>query len=102
VTLRNLPDGTYAVAARVTDAAGNVFTSAPVTVVIDTTTEVSAPDLSASSDDGPSSLDNVTSVRTPTLTGKAEPGAAVQVFQDQTVLGGANTTAEGLWSITLS
>lgn len=63
----------------------------------------SAPDLSAGSDSGASSSDNITSATTPTLTGTAESGSNVTLYDTDgiTVLGTATATG-GNWSITTS
>ncbi len=65
----------------------------------------SAPDLVATSDTGPSSTDNITSVTIPTVTGNgAESGATVTLYDTggTTVLGTAIADGSGNWSITSS
>jgi hypothetical protein len=59
----------------------------------------STPDLSAGSDSGTSSTDNVTSVTTPTFSGTAESGSTVTLYDGATVLGSA-VASGGNWSIT--
>lgn len=63
----------------------------------------SAPDLTAGSDDGGSSSDNITTVTTPIFTGTAEAGTTVRLYDTDgtTVLGSAVATG-GNWSITSS
>ncbi|EPY01984.1 Ig-like domain-containing protein [Magnetospirillum fulvum] len=91
--------------ARVTDSIGS-STAFSHSYALDTTIAApSAPDLSAASDSGRSSTDNVTNVTTPTFTGTAEAGATVTLYDTDgtTVLG--TTTADattGAWSITSS
>ena len=58
------------------------------------------PDLTAASDSGVSSTDNVTNDTTPTFTGTAEAGSAVTLFDGATAVGSAVATATGSWSIT--
>ncbi len=60
------------------------------------------PDLALASDSGTSGTDNVTSNTTPTLTGSAEAGSTVTLYDtDGTVLG-TTTATGGNWSITSS
>src|SRR5205814_667383 len=54
---------------------------------------------SPASDTGPSAADNVTADATPTFTGIAEPGSAVQLMRGTAVLGGTTVSAGGTWSI---
>ena len=62
----------------------------------------STPDLDLASDSGTSNTDNVTSDTTPTLTGTAEAGSTVTLYDtDGTVLG-TTTATGGNWSITSS
>ena len=63
----------------------------------------SAPDMTAGSDSGASSTDNITSVSTPTFTGTAEAGSTVTLYDTDgvTVLGTGVATG-GAWSITSS
>ena len=72
-----LADGTRIMTVRAEDLAGNQSpASPPLVIVVDTvapTSPTTAPDLTAASDLGPSSTDNITRDNTPTLTGTA-PG----------------------------
>jgi large repetitive protein len=97
-----LADGTHSVTAKATDLAGNVsIASAALAVKIDTKAPlVSAPDLTASSDSGVSSTDNITRTATPVFTGTAESGSAVQLFDGATQIGTATASAGGGWTIT--
>lgn len=64
-----------------------------------------APDLVAASDTGTSATDDVTNDTTPTLTGTAEPGAVVTVYDTDgiTVLGTATADATtGAYAVTLT
>ncbi|WP_053422669.1 Ig-like domain-containing protein [Rheinheimera sp. KL1] len=74
-------------------------------LVIDTTAPnaPSTPDLATASDSGASSTDNITNDTTPTLTGTAEAGSTVTLYDTDgvTSLGSAAATG-GSWSITVS
>jgi RHS repeat-associated protein len=61
----------------------------------------STPDLVASSDSGASSTDDITNDPTPTLTGSADPGATVTIYDGSTPVGSGTATG-GSWSITTS
>ena len=98
-----LAAGTHNISARASDLAGNQFTSAALVVTIDTTAPaVGKPDLTAASDTGSSSTDNLTSITTPVFTGTAEAGATVQLLEGSTVLGSATADVSGNWTITAS
>jgi hypothetical protein len=70
----------------------------------------STPDLTAGSDSGTSSTDNITNDDTPTFTGTGENGATVTLFEDLNSNGtvdtgesrGTGTVANGTWTITSS
>ncbi|MGE5517972.1 MAG: Ig-like domain-containing protein [Bacteroidota bacterium] len=90
--------------ARVTDSIGS-STAFSHAYALDTTAAAPAtPDLSAASDSGRSSTDDVTNVTTPTFTGTAEAGATVTLYDTDgtTVLGTATADGSGNWSITSS
>ena len=61
-----------------------------------------APDLSAGSDTGISSTDNVTNDTTPTFTGTAPAGITVQLRADGNVVGTTTAAGDGSWTITSS
>ncbi|MBI3072429.1 MAG: hypothetical protein HYY84_09975 [Deltaproteobacteria bacterium] len=62
-----------------------------------------APDLSAASDTGASSADNITYNATPTFTGTVEGFAMVSLYHDGgTLVGTASTTGTGAYSVTSS
>ncbi|SHN44159.1 Ig-like domain (group 3) [Duganella sacchari] len=90
---------------KVTDVAGNDGTVASQTYTIDTTAPAapSTPDLAAGSDSGSSNTDNLTNNTTPTITGTAESGSTVTLYDSDgsTVLGTATATG-GNWSVTAS
>jgi hypothetical protein len=96
-------DGTYPVVATVTDAAGNATSDASTNeLVIDTSApaQPGAPDLSAGSDTGASNADDLTNDTTPTLTGTAEPGSTVSVYDGAGLLGTTVADGAGNWSFT--
>ena len=104
-TPTGLSDGSHTIVASQTDAFNNIGTAA-LSFTLDTTVAApSAPDLTAATDSGSSSTDNITSVTTPTFTGSgAEVGATVTLFDTNgtTVLGTAIADGSGNWSITSS
>ncbi|WP_421706133.1 Ig-like domain-containing protein [Alloalcanivorax xenomutans] len=90
-----------------TDAAGN--TSDPVTTIVDEnlndTTPPAAPTIAEVVDDVAPGTDPVltggsTNDTTPTLTGTAEAGSTVAIFQDGTEIGTATADGSGNWSFT--
>ncbi|MBP6879325.1 MAG: hypothetical protein KBC34_14965 [Phenylobacterium sp.] len=89
---------------QVVDLAGNASTVSKSYMVDASAAAPSAPDLSAASDTGASSTDNVTSDTTPTFTGTSEANATVSLFDTDgtTVLGTATADGSGNWSITSS
>jgi VCBS repeat-containing protein len=100
-----LTSGTHSFSARATDVAGNTgATSAALTITIDTTPPAvpGAPDLTAASDSGSSSTDNITNITTPTFTGTAVAGSLVELLDGTTVVGSATATSGGTWTITAS
>ncbi|CAN7518314.1 Ig-like domain-containing protein [Phenylobacterium sp. LjRoot219] len=90
---------------RVTDLAGNESVLSQ-SYVINTAAPAApaTPDLSAASDTGASSTDNLTSDVTPVFTGTSEANAAVSLFDTDgtTVLGTTTADGSGNWSITSS
>ncbi|MTW06219.1 DUF4214 domain-containing protein, partial [Duganella ginsengisoli] len=89
----------------VTDAAGNAGsgTTSSSNYTVDTLAPnaPSTPDLSSSSDSGTSSTDNVTNSTAPTLTGTAESGSTVTLYDtDGVTVLGTGTATGGNWSIT--
>ncbi|MBD2749972.1 Ig-like domain-containing protein [Microvirga sp. BT688] len=59
----------------------------------------STPDLNDASDSGISATDNLTSDTTPTLTGTAEAGSTVTLYDGATVVG-SGVAVGGVWSVT--
>lgn len=96
-------DGTHTVEFYAQDNQGNVSATDSIEVRIDTEAPEapSAPILDAASDSGASSSDAITKVTAPTLTGTAEDGATVHLFDGATHVGTGIAT-DGVYSITSS
>jgi hypothetical protein len=90
-----------------TDAASNsnmAFTTAPsagATPGIDANAPLAPtiPDMTAGTDSGSSSTDNLTNITTPTFTGTAEVGSTVKLYDGATQIG-SYLASGGTWSIT--
>ncbi len=94
--------GVHSLTAKQTDIAGNTSpASAILAVTLDSVALApTALDLATLSDLGTSSTDNLTSDTTPTITGKAEAGAVVELFDGSTSLGTTTADNLGAWSFT--
>jgi len=90
VTTDALEDGSYTVSATVTDAAGNVSDAGSGSVTIDTT----APDAPVITELG------LTNDATPEITGNAESGSSVTIYDGQSELGSTTAGEDGTWSFT--
>ncbi|CAM9898261.1 unnamed protein product, partial [Chrysoparadoxa australica] len=104
-----LAAGTNAITARTEDVAGNDGPqSVALNVVVDATPPaapgtLATPDLIASSDDGTSSTDNVTTDATPTFTGSNTTGSTAHVLVANGVTVGSFTSeAGGTYNVTAS
>ncbi|XKH39012.1 autotransporter-associated beta strand repeat-containing protein [Azospirillum doebereinerae] len=101
-----IADSSSSLAALLTLAAPGAANSlgANKAIVIDTTAPgaPTAPDMTAGTDSGSSSTDNVTSNTTPTFTGTAEPNSTVTLYDTDgtTVLGTGTTDGSGNYSVT--
>ena len=93
-------DGAHVLSFFATDNVGNVSSTQTQNISIDTVapSAPSTPDLAAASDSGASSTDNITSTVTPTLTGTAEAGATVTIFDGGSSVG-TGTATGGNYSI---
>jgi hypothetical protein len=101
VTSSKLSDGDHKVTAKQTDSVGRASTtSGSLSVTIDTVAPKAptTPDLTAASDSGTSSTDNITNVSTPTFSGTADAGSIVQVFDGATLISSITTPANGIWT----
>ena len=99
-----LGDGTYTLLLTATDPAGNESQpSAPFSLVVDTATAV--PVITGANDDvGPVTGNvvsgGVTNDNTPTLSGIAEAGSSVAIYEGTRLLGTVVANASGIWSFT--
>ena len=97
-TTVELSEGTHEFTATQTDAAGNTgAASAPLAVEVDTSGPA-APVIASISDDTGSADDGITSDTTLTLTGTADAGVTVTVFDGPYVLGTATADGNGDWT----
>ena len=102
IKTHELTEGKHTIRAKVTDTAGNsTLFSKGLSMTIDTTTPgpPGTPDLAAASDTGMSTSDNITRISTLVLTGKAEAGAAITLYDGATIFGTGSANALGDWSI---
>jgi hypothetical protein len=101
-----LAGGSHAITAKTTDAAGHTSdASAVLTIVVDATVPVAPTglDLAAADDTGSSSTDNITSKTSDlTISGTAEAGTTVELFEGSTSLGTATADANGVFSRDIS
>ncbi len=97
-TTTTLPEGTNALRITATDAAGNTSPATPLTLVIDTVApaQPAAPDLTAATDTGASSTDNLTNVGTPAFAVTAPPaGGSVVLYVDGTAVAATYNASTG-------
>ncbi|WP_398466077.1 Ig-like domain-containing protein [Tardiphaga sp.] len=93
-----LQNGTHAFTARATDAAGNVsVASAALNVQVDTIAP-QAPKVVAFSPDEGTIGDGATGARRLTLSGSAEAGSTVRIFDSGASIGTATVNSSGSWS----
>jgi len=94
-----LPDGSYTVTAKATDADGNDSPSSPpLSITIDTVAP-DAPTILTMSPDTGVPEDGITSHHKPTFTGTAEANATVKIFVGDTLLGSTTADAHGAWTL---
>lgn len=95
-------DGTYTVTHSAVDTAGNRSPLGTRVVRIDSVPPPAptAPVLATSSDTGASSTDGITSDRSPTFTGAAEPASTVQFYSGGTLVGAATAGIDGTYTAT--
>ena len=104
ITSSTLSEGSHTLTVKAIDAAGNTgAASAGILVSVDTIAPnaPSTPDL-ASGSRASNTTDNTTNTTTPTITGTAEPGCTVTLYDTNgtTVLGTVTADGSGNWSIT--
>jgi len=103
-TTSTLTDGTHTLNVTATDAAGNVSTPSSITLTVDTVVPATVTDLAVSDNvgasQGPLTNGAVTDDNTPTLSGTAEAGTVVTIYDGSTVLGSVTAGTGGAWSFT--
>jgi hypothetical protein len=100
-----LPDDVHSITARATDGLGNMSTSSPLLVTIDTIVTINAaPGMTTGTDSGSSSTDNITNVNTPTFAGMTEDDAPrnayVELLLDGTTVIATGNASSGAWNLT--
>ncbi|WP_228309962.1 Ig-like domain-containing protein, partial [Klebsiella oxytoca] len=99
-----LDEGSHSLSTTVTDKAGNVSERSPAfELTIDTTApSASAPEVTddVAGHTGPLTSGDLTNDATPTLSGTAEAGATVTIYDGDTVLGTVVAGEDGRWSYT--
>src|SRR5207245_1059067 len=101
----NLVDGSYTIHSLATDTSSNVQqTPATSTFTLDRVVPAApaTPDLTAATDTGASSTDNITNVTPPAFTGTAEAGSTVTIFDGATQVGSGTAAAYASPGITTS
>ncbi|MDZ7277432.1 Ig-like domain-containing protein [Pantoea eucrina] len=98
-----LSEGPHALAITVTDVAGNVSpASTPFTLNIDTVTPDAASGITLNNDAGsalvPITAGGVTNDTTPQISGSAEVGSVVRIYDGSTLLGSVTADSSGSWS----
>ena len=95
-----LANGGHSLTATATDAAGNAgVASTARSVMVDTAAPV-APTIASYSTDSGVAGDHITNDNALTLTGTAEAGSTVKVYDGATLLGSAAANGSGAWSYT--
>jgi hypothetical protein len=100
-----ISNGTHSITTTATDTAGNTSTpSTPLSITIDTTapTAPTAPDMTAATDSGSSSTDNITSDTTPDFTGTCTNGETIKVYVDGNAITPTAVCSGGTYTITPS
>ncbi len=96
-------DGTKTVYVKYKDAAGNISAAFNDTITLDSTAPAApgTPDMTAASDSGSSSTDNITSITTPSFAISCETGSTVTLYDSATSVG-SGTCASSAVTITSS
>jgi hypothetical protein len=96
-----LTDGVYNLRIKAQDQYGNSSAIYSVTFTLDTTVATPAkPILSTNSDSGSSNSDQITNVKNPKISGTAEAGNTLRLFDGNNLIGQTTVGADGLWQIT--
>ncbi|MRS17313.1 BapA prefix-like domain-containing protein [Enterobacteriaceae bacterium RIT691] len=101
-----LSEGSHQFTVTSADAAGNVSTSVPWTILVDTVAP-QAPTITLVYDDapgiiGPVANGGLTNDSTPTVSGSGQPGSVVHLFDNGNLLADITVSASGTWSWTIS
>ncbi len=95
-----LSNGGHSITVTATDAAGNVsVASDPLSLSIDTAAPTK-PVIAGFSPDSGVVGDGVTSNTTPVLSGSAEAGSTIKIYDGSTLLGSVTANVNGAWSYT--
>ncbi|MEH5099026.1 Ig-like domain-containing protein [Atlantibacter hermannii] len=96
-----LDDGEHAISVKVIDTENNAGAEIPIaTITIDTTLPDAASEITIMAGDEPISDGEATSVTNPTLSGEAEPGSTVVIYDNGTEIGSVTVDENGNWSFT--
>ncbi|CAH5515479.1 hypothetical protein AI2983V1_0804 [Enterobacter cloacae] len=99
-----LADGKHTFTVTATDAAGNARTSGSFPIVIDTTAPAPADNIilddNVGDKQGPVGEGDTTDDQSPTLSGEAEPGSVVDIYDNDEKIGSVIVDDEGKWSYT--
>ena len=76
--------------------------SAATRLVITLVPAPSMPDLTPESDSGSSNTDNITNVRTPTVSGTAKPNHTITIYAGNSAAGTTTSNSQGVWTATVS
>jgi hypothetical protein len=100
-----ISNGTHSITVTATDTAGNTSApSTPLNITIDTSvpSAPTAPDMTAATDSGSSSTDNITSDSTPDFTGTCTNGETIRVYVDGIAIIPTQICSGGVYTITPS
>ncbi|PJZ03879.1 Ig-like domain repeat protein [Pantoea rodasii] len=99
-----LTQGSHTLNVTVTDAAGNVSGTTSSTLVVDTTPPAAVAGLAAANNNGSTPVaiaaGSSTNDNTPALSGTAEAGSVVRIYDGVTLLGSVTASGTGAWSYT--
>ncbi|HHA2008255.1 TPA: Ig-like domain-containing protein [Enterobacter mori] len=99
-----LADGKHTFTVTATDAAGNARTSGSFPIVIDTTAPAPADNIilddNVGDKQGPVGEGDTTDDQSPTLSGEAEPGSVVDIYDNDEKIGSVIVDDEGKWTYT--
>lgn len=96
-----LSDGAHSLTATAVDVAGNTSAAGTLVVTIDTAAAVpTTPVLTSGSDLGRSNSDRLTSDSTPTVSGSAEAGSVITLYDGGVFVGLGTADGGGQWSVT--